>query len=420
MNSLQTIVEARERIATLAKSCEKDVVNFLREMIAIPGESCREQAVIQRIEREMKEVGFDEVRIDGMGNILGRIGSGKHVIMMDSHTDTVGIGDPKEWKWDPYAGKVQDGYVYGRGACDQRAGMACMVYAAKLIKELGLLGDYTLWVVGSVQEEDCDGLSWLYILREDGLKPELVLITEPSSLHVYRGHRGRMEIEVHLQGTSCHASAPERGDNPIYKMTALVTEIESLNLRLKSDPFLGKGTVAVTEIRSLSPSLCAVPSSCSIHLDRRLTAGETKESALAEIRELPSARNAEIEILRYEQPSYTGLAYPMEKYYPTWVLDAEHPAVLAAVETFRQIEGRPPVVDKWTFSTNGVGSMGICGVPTMGFGPGDEVDAHSVGERVSIDHLVRAVQLYAAFPLLYVHAVEPVTSRTAAAFQSIR
>ncbi len=406
MRTPRKIEECRQRLAERAKECEPEIVAFLRDMIAIPGESSKEKEIVRRIEREMQKVGFDEIRIDGMGNILGRIGCGKRVIMMDSHTDTVGIGNPKEWKWDPYQGKVEGGYVYGRGAVDQRAGMACMVYAAKLIKELSLLSDFTLWVVGSVQEEDCDGLSWVYILREDGITPELVVITEPSSLQVYRGHRGRMEIEVHLHGRSCHASAPERGDNPIYKMNSLVREIEELNLRLKDDAFLGKGTIAVTEIRSLSPSLCAVPSSCSIHLDRRLTAGETKESAIAEIRRLPSAKDAEIEILEYRQASYTGLVYPMEKYYPTWVLDEDHTAVKAAVRTFTQINGTPPVVDKWTFSTNGVGSMGICSVPTMGFGPGDEADAHTAGERVSIEHLIKAVQLYAAFPLVYSETVE--------------
>ncbi len=402
MIALEPIQQVRDRLAAGAKSYEADMVRFLRDLISIPAESSQEGPVIQRIRQEMEKVGFDEVRIDPMGNILGRIGCGKRVIMMDSHTDTVGIGDPREWQWDPYRGKAENGYVYGRGACDQRAGMASMVYAAKLIKDLGLLGDYTLWMVGSVQEEDCDGLSWIYILREDGIKPDLVLITEPSSLRVYRGHRGRMEIEVCVHGRSCHASAPERGDNPIYRMTALVREVEELNTRLRSDPFLGKGTVAVTEIRSCSPSLCAVPSSCTIHLDRRLTAGETKESALAEIRELPAARHAEIEVLRYQQPSYTGLVYPMEKYYPTWVLEESHPGVQAAIETCKQLNGTAPIVDKWTFSTNGVGSMGTCGVPTLGFGPGDEVDAHSVNERVAIDHLVKAAQFYAAFPLVYV------------------
>ena len=242
--------------------------------------------MIERIRREMEKVGFDEIRTDPMGNLLGRIGSGKKIIMMDSHTDAVGVGDPKEWAWDPYKGKVEDGFVYGRASSDQRGGMASLVYAGKIIKELGLAGDYTLYVVGSVQEEDCDGLAWLYILKEDGIPADCVVLTEPTNLQVYRGQRGRMEMEVHFRGRSCHASAPERGDNPIYKMTPLVREIEALNTRLRDDAFLGKGTIAVTDIRSMSPSLCAVPGACSIHLDRRLTTGETKESAVAEVKAL--------------------------------------------------------------------------------------------------------------------------------------
>ncbi len=399
--SVTTEVVHRERLAAAAQAYERQIVAFLRDLIAIPAESCQEAPVIARIRQEMEKMGFDEIRIDGMGNILGRIGSGKTIVMMDSHTDTVGVGDPREWSWDPYRGKADDQYVYGRGACDQRAGMASLVYAGKLIHELGITGDYTFWVVGSVQEEDCDGLPWLYILNEDGIRPDCVVITEPSRLRIYRGHRGRMEIEVHLRGTSCHASAPERGDNPIYKMSRLVEEVERLNARLRHDPFLGKGTIAVTEIRSLSPSLCAVPGACSIHLDRRLTAGETKESALAEVRALPGADYAEIELPRYDRPSYTGLRYPMEKYYPTWVLEEEHPVTRAAVRTYRALWDRAPVVDKWTFSTNGVGSMGLMGVPTIGFGPGEEEVAHSVGERVPIAHLVAAAQFYAAFPAIF-------------------
>ena len=401
MNTATAETIDRARLAALAASYESDMVAFLRDLIAIPAESGQEGPVIARIRQEMEKVGFDEVRVDGMGNILGRIGSGKTVIMMDSHTDTVGVGDPKEWAWDPYQGKVENGYIYGRGACDQRAGMASMVYAGKLIKELGLGGDYTLYVVGSVQEEDCDGLPWLYILKEDGIRPDCVVITEPSSLRIYRGHRGRMEIEVHLRGRSCHASAPERGDNPIYKVARLALEVEKLNERLRVDPFLGKGSIAVTEIRSLSPSLCAVPGACSLHLDRRLTAGETKESAVAEVRALPGAEDAEIEILSYDVPSYTGLRYPMEKYYPTWVLDQQHPLAQAAIHTYQQLWEREPVVDKWTFSTNGVASMGLMGVPTIGFGPGEEEVAHSVQERVPIQHLVEAAQFYAAFPLVF-------------------
>jgi putative selenium metabolism hydrolase len=350
-----------------------------------------------------------------MGNILGRIGSGKHIIMMDSHIDTVGIGDRREWKWDPHQGKVEDGFIYGRGSCDQRAGMASMVYAGRFIKELGLGGDYTFYAVGTVLEEDCDGLAWQYILRESGIKPDCVVITEPTNLRIHRGHRGRMEIEVHLRGRSCHASAPERGDNPISKMTALVRDIEELNGRLRTDPFLGKGTIAVTEIRSLSPSLCAVPAACTIHLDRRLTAGETKESAVAEVRALPGARDAEIEVLRYEVPSYTGLVYPVEKYFPTWVMEEDHPLIQAAVETYRTLHAKEPVVDKWVFSTNGVGSMGTCHIPTVGYGPGDESCAHSANEGVSIEQLLDAARFYAAFPAVYCATIESVRSAKAGA-----
>jgi putative selenium metabolism hydrolase len=400
MTISQTLLD-RARLAAAAQACEAEIVGFLRDLIAIPAESCQEGPVIRRIRQEMEKVGFDEVRIDPMGNILGRIGSGRKVIMMDSHTDTVGVGDPKEWAWDPYRGKVEDGCVSGRGSCDQRAGMASMVYAGKMIKDLGLLGDYTLWVVGSVQEEDCDGLAWLYILREDNIRPDCVVITEPTNLHVYRGHRGRMEIEVHVRGRSCHASAPERGDNPIYRIMPLVREIELLNTRLKDDPFLGKGTIAVTEIRSMSPSLCAVPGACSIHLDRRLTAGETRDSALAEVQAIVP-EGAEVELLTYNTPSYTGLAYPMQKYYPTWVLPESDPLVQAAIQTYQALNDARPIVDKWVFSTNGVGSMGIMGVPTVGFGPGEEDVAHSVVERVPIRHLVEAAKFYAAFPLTYV------------------
>lgn len=402
----ESMQQHRERLAERSNHYKGEIAQFLRDLVAIPGESSHEGPVIQRIKQEMEKVGFDEVKIDPMGNVLGRIGSGKHIIMIDAHVDTVGVGDLKEWKWDPYKGKVEDGFIYGRGSCDQRAGMASMVYGGKLIKDLGLEGDYTYYAVGTVQEEDSDGLPWIYILRESGIKPDCVVLTEPTNLNVYRGHRGRMEIEVHIRGRSCHAAAPERGDNPIYKMTGLVREVEQLNSRLKNDAFLGKATVAVTEIRSVGPSQCAVPASCTIHLDRRLTAGETKESAIAEVKALPSALNAEVEVLTYAVPSYTGLVYPMEKYYPTWVLEESHPVVEAATEAYQQLHGKKPVVDKWTFSTNGVGSMGTCGVPSIGFGPGDETCAHTVNERVAIEHLVEAARFYAAFPTVYCQTIE--------------
>jgi putative selenium metabolism hydrolase len=380
---------------------EKDMIRFMRDLIAIPGESCQERAVVQRIKKEMQKVGFDSIKIDPMGNILGRIGKGKKIIAMDAHIDTVGIGSRKEWQWDPYKGKMEKGVIYGRGASDQRAAMVSMVYGAKVIKDLKLDGDYTLYVVGSVQEEDCDGLCWQYIINEDKLRPDCVVITEPTNLNIYRGHRGRMEIGVTTYGISCHGSAPERGRNAIYMMSRIALEIEKLNEQLKNDKFLGKGSVTISYIDCKTPSLCAVPNEAYIHLDRRLTRGETKASAIREVKaaiKRAGIKEYKVEVLKYDTPSYTGLRYPTEKYYPTWVLEEKHPLCKAAVKSFEEVFGKAPKIDKWTFSTNGIATMGMHKIPTIGFGPAHEIYAHSINDQVPVDHLVKAAAFYAEFP----------------------
>lgn len=392
----------KDKILELSESYRNDMTEFLRDMIRIPSTSCNERKVIQRIEEEMNKVGFDEVTIDKMGNIIGRIGNGKRIIAMDAHIDTVDVGDADLWKVDPFEAVLKDGIIYGRGASDQEGGMASMVYAGKIIKELGLYDDYTLYVTGTVMEEDCDGLCWQYIVEQDGIKPDFVVITEPTNLNIYRGHRGRMEMIVTTKGVSCHASAPERGDNAIYKMVPIINEIEKLNENLKEDSFLGKGTVAVTQIFFKSPSQCAVPDECTIQLDRRLTYGETLESAVDEIKSLKGAKNAIVEVLTYAQPSYTGLVYPTEKYYPTWVTDINHVLIKSAVETYEDMFGKEPKIDKWTFSTNGIATMGKFGIPTVGFGPGNEIYAHGPNDQMPVQHLVEACEFYAALPKILV------------------
>lgn len=388
-----------------AEEYKLEISQFLRDMIAIPSESCDEEKVVLRIKEEMEKVGFDKVEIDPMGNILGTIGHGKHVIAMDAHIDTVGVGDIKLWDFDPYEGMEDNEIILGRGGSDQEGGMASMVYAGKIIKDLGLEGDYTLIVTGTVQEEDCDGLCWQYIINESKLKPEFVVITEPTSLNIYRGHRGRMEIKVTTNGISCHGSAPERGDNAIYKMAPIINEIKALHENLIDDPFLGKGSMTVSEIFFSSPSRCAVADECSISIDRRLTNGETWEYALQQIRNLPSVKTADakVEMYSYARPSYTGLVYPTESYFPTWVLEEDHPACQAMVESYEGLFESKPLVDKWTFSTNAVSIMGRFGIPCIGFGPGHEDQAHAPNEKTWKDELVKAAAMYAALPLLYVN-----------------
>jgi putative selenium metabolism hydrolase len=393
-----------EKILEQAKLYEAEMARFLRELIAIPSESCQEGRVIQHIHQEMLKVGFDEVRVDPMGNLIGRIGSGKTILAIDAHVDTVGIGNIDQWKYDPYEGKFENGIVYGRGAADQEGAIPAMVYGAKIIKDLHLEGDYTLYLVGSVQEEDCDGLCWQYIIHEDKIRPECVVITDSTDCHVRRGHRGRMEIGVTTEGVSCHASAPERGVNAISKMTKIISEVEKLNDQFQEHEFLGKGTIAVTYIDCQTPSLNAIPDRCYIHLDRRLTVGDTKESAVQEVKAAihQAGVEAKVTVPVYNKPSYTGLVYEIEKYFPTWFMAQNHISVQSATDTYQHLFGETvEQVGSWVFSTNGVSIAGMFGIPCVGFGPGKEEHAHSVDDQVAVEQLVKSAAFYAAFPSFY-------------------
>jgi len=429
-----------QAIKARAEYYRADMTGFLREMVKIPGESCGEKGKVELAAEEMRKLGFDKVWIDPMGNLLGYMGSGETLIAYDGHIDTVGIGNRDNWRFDPYEGYETDAEIGGRGVSDQEGGIVSAVYGARIMKDLGLLDDrYTALVTATVQEEDCDGVCWQYIIKESGVKPEFVVITEPTDGGIYRGQRGRMEIRVDVKGVSCHGSAPERGDNAIYKMADILQDVRALNengadgdikglVRMldeafnsewKEARFLGRGTITASEIFFTSPSRCAVADSCSVSLDRRMTAGETWESCLDEIRDLPAARkygaDVTVSMYQYDRPAYTGLVYPIECYFPTWVIPEDHPAALAMEKAYKGLygDGRTgsaetaearrarPLVDKWTFSTNGVTIMGRNGIPCIGFGPGAEAQAHAPNEKTWKDDLVAAAAVYAALPAVY-------------------
>jgi putative selenium metabolism hydrolase len=432
-----------DRIKEAAKTYEPDITAFLRAMISHPSESCHEKEVVACIKTEMEKLGFDKVEVDGLGNVIGWMGSGDKIIAIDGHIDTVGIGNRDNWSDDPYTGYETDDIIYGRGGSDQEGGLASAVYGAKIMKDLNLVPEgYRIMVVGSVQEEDCDGMCWQYIYNKDGYKPEFVISTEPTDGGIYRGHRGRMEIRVDVKGISCHGSAPERGDNAIYKMADILQDVRALNnngctestqirglvkmLDPKYNPehyedarFLGRGTCTVSQIFFTSPSRCAVADSCAISIDRRMTAGETWESCLEEIRELPAVKkygdDVKVSMYMYDRPSWTGEVYKTECYFPTWINKEEAPHVKALVEAHKALFGDKrigceksmdkragrPLVDKWTFSTNCVAIQGRYGIPCVGFGPGAESQAHAPNEITYKQDLSTCTALYVAAVNLY-------------------
>jgi len=428
------------KVKQAAQAYEKQMSRFLRDLIAIPSESCEEEGVIKRTIREMESLGFDKAEIDPQGNALGWMGTGDKIIAFDGHIDTVGIGNISNWEKDPYEGYETDEVIYGRGGSDQEGGVVSAVYGAKIMKDLGLIPDgYKILVTATVQEEDCDGLCWQYIHNEDGITPEFVVSTEPTDGGIYRGHRGRMEIRVDVKGVSCHGSAPERGDNAIYKMADILKDVESLNangcedkdqikglvkmLDPKFNPehyedarFLGRGTCTVSQIFFTSPSRCAVADSCSISIDRRMTAGETWDSCIKEIEALPACKKhgAKVSMYLYDRPAWTKLVYETECYFPTWINKETAPHVQALADAHKALYGdkrignegamhlrNRPLIDKWTFSTNGVSIQGRYGIPCVGFGPGAESQAHAPNEITWKQDLVTCAAVYALVPSMY-------------------
>jgi putative selenium metabolism hydrolase len=377
----------------------REMVDFLRELVRIPSYESQIGPVGEACAARMRALGFDEVRFDDMGNVLGRVGDGARTLLFDSHIDTVGIGDRAEWSWDPFEGKEEDGVVYGRGSCDEKGSTPPMIYAMAALKELGLSAGWTLYYFGNM-EEWCDGIAPHALVEHEGVRPDFVVIGEPTRMNVYRGHRGRIEISVTFKGKSAHAAMPQLGDNPLYRAAPFLEGVEAMNGTLPSHPFVGPGTIAATSLSVQTPSLNAVPAEAEVYLDRRITLGETREQVLEQVRSLPHADRATVEIPIYRDPSYTGFVFPVDKVFPAWALDEDHPLLKAATAAFESAFGdRKPEIGKWEFSTNGIYWMGKAGIPSIGFGPGDERYAHTVLDQVPAQEVIDCARFYAALPL---------------------
>ena len=386
-------------VRTQVAARREEIVRFLRDIVAIPSMDSQIGPVGERIAAEMRRLGFDEVRFDRMGNILGRVGGGPRTLVFDSHIDTVGLGDPAAWKWDPFQGKVEDGILYGRGACDEKGSTPGMVYGLHLVKQLGLAPGFTCWYFGNM-EEWCDGIAPHALVEVEKIRPDFVVIGEPTDMQIYRGHRGRIELRCVTKGKSCHASMPHLGDNAIYKMNRFIASLQEYAAKIPSDPFLGQGTVVVSIIECKSPSINAVPDECTIFLDRRLTFGETKQSAIDALRALPGAEGVEIHEMMYDEPSYTGFRFPVNKYFPAWAVPEASPLVQAAARTTETLWGKRASISRWNFSTNGIYWAGKANIPCIGFAPSHEKWAHTVEDQVPIDDAVRATEFYALLPML--------------------
>ncbi|VDA99926.1 Acetylornithine deacetylase [Olavius algarvensis spirochete endosymbiont] len=394
----------------MAENYRDDTAKFLSDMVRIRSYSGQEEEICKHIASLCEDLDFDEVKIDGLGSVLARIGSGRKILAIDAHVDTVEVGDLSQWERHPFSGDIRDGLVYGRGSSDQKGGAAAMLSAGRILKKLNYDDEWTVWFAFTVMEEDCDGMCWKYLIEEEDLVPDFILSTEPTSCRLARGHRGRMEMELKLKGISAHGSAPERGDSAAYKAARAALAMEMLNEELKPDEegFLGKGSIVVSQIDVKGPSQCAVPDVARLYMDRRLTWGENAELAIGQVKEKVGQAlgvdNVDCVMPDYAKTGWRGTKYSQELYFPTWKTNEGHPLVQAGVRAYKGLFAKAPAVDKWVFSTNLVSASGRHGIPGIGFGPGDEKEAHAPNEVNRIEDLVICSAFYASL----VYALEGV------------
>jgi len=393
-----------ERILAMSKTYEQETVETLSKMVQIPSFSGREEQVCLLIKKMCEDAGFDEVYIDGLGSVVARLGNGPRILAFDAHIDTVEVGDLKQWTFDPFVGDVKDGLVRGLGTADQSGGAAAMISSGKMLKELNYAGDFTIYYTFTVMEEDCDGLAWLYLIEKEKLKPDYVVSTEPTACELYRGQRGRMEIEILLKGLSSHGSMPERGISAAYKAARAALAIEQLeeDLLPDADGFLGKGSVTVSQMEVTGPSQCAVADEARIYLDRRLTWGEDEELAIRQVKEYVTEALGEepfrVYMPYYDKKGYKKTDFGQELYFPGWKMEEEHPLVQAAVRANEALYGEKLVPGPCRYSTNAVAFCGRHGIPAIVMGPGDVSACHRPDEMTRISDLVKCSALYTLLP----------------------
>ena len=372
---------------------KNELIEFTQSLVRLQSPSGQEGEIIRFIEQKMKALGYDEVTLDAMGNVVGRIGSGGKSILFDSHVDVVAVNDESEWTHAPFSGVVADGRLYGRGSVDMKSGAAASIYAGVVARQLGWADGKTIYVSCSVFEEDCDGENLKHLFQELSLKPDFVLICEPSDNVITLGHKGKAQILIKTQGVSAHGAAPEKGVNAVYEMAEIIQRVEQTNQALmeKGGP---RGTLVLSRISSLSASLNAVPSECEIYLDRRTVPGETDEAIRQEMDRLVQGKRASWEVGTLHRRSWTGMEIVYQPFHPAWKIDLEHELTQTCIAAYRETFGAEPAgYGFWDFSTNAVTPVSL-GIPTIGFGPGDPKLAHMRDESCEVDQIVDACSFY--------------------------
>lgn len=375
-----------------------DVRDICKRLIRAKSMSGSEQNVVSEIRKIMTECGFDKIETDRYGNIIGTVNGAREgrTILFDAHIDTVPVSDADEWTHDPFGAEETEGRIYGRGTSDMKGALSAMLYAGSVLaKERDFAGKFL--VAGVVHEECFEGVAAREISRN--YKPDYVVIGEASELRLNLGQRGRTEIVAETFGKCAHSSNPDIGINAVLSMLKLCGEIDKLVP--PEHEKLGRGILALTDIKSSPyPGASVIPNHCRVTYDRRTLAGETEESVLSPLREIidrlssDSDFRAEVSIAEGSETCYTGEKISGKRFFPAWITDEHSELAQKAVQGLKNA-GIEPQIGYYSFCTNGSHYAGEAGIPTIGFGPSRENQAHVRDEYIEVSQLEKAAEGYA-------------------------
>jgi succinyl-diaminopimelate desuccinylase len=381
----------------------ENAIAFAQELIRIPSISGDEGALAKRVMAELERLKFDDVWVDEIGNVLARVKGTGHgpSIMLCSHLDVVDTGDRTQWEYPPFGGEIAEGYLHGRGAIDCKGPLALQTYAAASLINSQMTGD--VYLVFTVLEERG---SWgmAHFMERRTIEPAVVILGEATAGDICIGHRGRKELMITICGKSAHASAPQHGYNPVDLLPSVLGALQSFVESLPSHVVLGNSTLVPTMIETWPRSRNMVPEEVRIIVDwRTLTDGGNKNT-VEYLRSFLRARlkdgigdKLKIQEVLDTQRTYTGFNRTAQISTSSFLLSDTHPLVQEAVQAVRVATSVTPAARPWTFGTDGGCSCGIYGIPTIGYAPGWEADAHTNRERM---HLDEARTVYDAYPML--------------------
>ncbi|MFO7736863.1 MAG: YgeY family selenium metabolism-linked hydrolase [Desulfatiglandaceae bacterium] len=366
------------------------MIGFLQSLVQTESLSCREKPAMELIAREMNRLGYEDVGSDEYGNTVGVI-HGAHrgpTLLLDAHTDTVGIAPGVDWEHDPFGAVIEENRMYGRGTADMKGALAAMLHAGAALDRSRIAGRIVF--SASVMEEVVEGFPLDPVIKR--FRPDFVLIGEATDLNISHGGRGRAEIHLETIGRPAHSSTPHLGANAALMMIEAVRSAEALVL--PSDPDVGDAIMALTDIISEPyPGHSMIPSRCRVTYDRRTLPGETEEIVLAPFRKIGKGKAFKAAIGEARYTTYTGVEIRVPKFFPAWKLDTRHELVQRSFNGLRSA-GLAPEFRFWQFCTNAAYTAGLLGIPTAGFGPCREGQAHTVDEFIDLTDLKRAAGGY--------------------------